>query len=499
MAQQNDYAVSVPTRAFLAQKHCNLIGGRWVAASSGATLDVFNPALAERIASVPASDGADIDKAVAAARAAFESPAWYGMRPADRERLLLRLADLVEAHADELAELEVLNNGMTMFTARYIVVGSTIDLLRYMAGWATKLEGATFDVSIPHAPDQKFFSQTVREPVGVVGAIVPWNVPLLVAAQKIAPALATGCTVVLKPSEETPLTALRFGELVLEAGIPPGVVNIVTGFGHQAGAALASHPGIDKVTFTGSTEVGKLIGTSAIGNMTRFALELGGKSPVVILEDADVASAAQGAAGAIFINSGQVCVAGSRLYIHKSRFDAVVSEIAGIAKSMKIGSGFDPATQIGPLVSAKQQKRVRGYIEAGLSDGAQALAGGARPETGFYVEPTVLVDTNASMKVVREEIFGPVLVAMPFSDLDEVVKSANDTVYGLGASIWSNDLRRVQHLTRRLRAGTVWVNTHNFIDPHMPFGGMKQSGIGREGGRAGIEAYTELKAICMLL
>ena len=493
------HIVSTPVRGFLARKHGNLIGGEWVEASSGATFDVFNPATTERIASVPASDAADIGRAVAAARAAFENPSWAGMRPADRERLILRLADLVEAHADELAELEVLNNGMTMFTARYIVVGSTIDLLRYMAGWATKIEGSTFDVSIPHAPDQKFFTQTVREPVGVVGAIVPWNVPLLVAAQKVAPALATGCTVVLKPSEETPLTALRFGELVLEAGIPPGVVNIVTGFGHTAGAALSAHPGIDKITFTGSTEVGKLIGTSAIGNMTRFALELGGKSPVIILDDADVESAAQGAAQAIFINSGQVCVAGSRLYIHKSRFDEVVAEIAAIAKGMKIGSGFDPDTQIGPLVSAKQQKRVRGYIDSGLGDGATALAGGAKPDTGFYVEPTVLVDTTAAMKVVREEIFGPVLVAMPFSDIDEVVKSANDTVYGLGASIWSNDLRLVQHLTRRLRSGTVWVNTHNFIDPNMPFGGVKQSGIGREAGRAGIESYTELKSICMLL
>jgi phenylacetaldehyde dehydrogenase len=493
------HVVSTPVRGFLAQAHRNLTGGAWVEASSSATFDVYNPATTERIASVPSSDAADIDRAVAAARSAFENPAWAGMRPADRERLILRLADLVEAHADELAELEVLNNGMTWFTARYIVVGSTIDLLRYMAGWATKIEGSTFDVSIPHAPDQRFFTQTVREPVGVVGAIVPWNVPLLVAAQKVAPALATGCTVVLKPSEETPLTALRFGELVLEAGIPAGVVNIVTGYGHTAGAALSCHPGIDKITFTGSTEVGKLIGTSAIGKMTRFALELGGKSPVIILDDADIESAAQGAAQAIFINSGQVCVAGSRLYIHKSRFDAVVAEIAAIAKGMKIGSGFDPDTQIGPLVSAKQQKRVRGYIDSGLSDGAKALAGGAKPDTGFYVEPTVLVDTTATMKVVREEIFGPVLVAMPFSDIDEVVKSANDSVYGLGASIWSNDLRRVQHLTRRLRSGTVWVNTHNFIDPNMPFGGMKQSGIGREAGRAGIESYTELKSICMLL
>jgi phenylacetaldehyde dehydrogenase len=493
------HIVSAPVRDFLGRTHRNLIGGEWVEASSGLTFDVYNPATTERIASVPSGAAADIDRAVAAARAAFENPAWAGMRPADRERRILRLADLVEAHADELAELEVLNNGMTWFTARYIVVGSTIDLLRYMAGWATKIEGSTFDVSIPRAPDQKFFTQTVREPVGVVGAIVPWNVPLLVAAQKVAPALATGCTVVLKPSEETPLTALRFGELVLEAGIPPGVVNIVTGFGHTAGAALSAHPGIDKITFTGSTEVGKLIGTSAIGNMTRFALELGGKSPVIILDDADVQSAAEGAAQAIFINSGQVCVAGSRLYIHKSKFDAVVSEIAAIAKGMKIGSGFDPDTQIGPLVSAKQQKRVRGYIDSGLSDGAHALAGGAKPETGFYVEPTVLVDTTATMKVVREEIFGPVLVAMPFSDIDEVVKSANDSIYGLGASIWSNDLRRVQHLTRRLRSGTVWVNTHNFIDANMPFGGVKQSGIGREAGRAGIESYTELKSICMLL
>jgi phenylacetaldehyde dehydrogenase len=496
---EHEAALGAEARAFLAKQQRILIGGEFVDSVLGAKIPSLDPATGREIASVPACDVLDIDRAVTAARAALENPAWAKMRPADREKMLLRLADLIEAHADELAQIEVLDNGMTMFMARHVVVGSAIEFLRYMAGWATKIVGNTLDVSIPHAPHQEFVAYTVREPVGVVGAIIPWNVPLLMAIWKIAPALACGCTVVLKPAEETPLSALRLAELAVEAGVPPGVLNIVTGLGHVAGAALAAHPGVDKIAFTGSTEVGKTIGRTAIENMTRFSLELGGKSPVIVLEDADIQSVAPGAAMAIFMNSGQVCVAGSRLYVHKSKFDAVVADVSGIAASMKMGSGFDAQSQIGPLVSAKQQKRVSDYIASGVADGAKSIAPATCPDEGYFVAPTVMVDTNGAMKIVREEIFGPVLTAMPFSDIEEVVAHANDTVYGLGASIWSNDLSQVHRLTRRIKAGTIWVNTHSFVDPNMPFGGFKQSGIGREMGLSAIEQYTELKSICMLV
>jgi len=492
--------LSDDTRRFLAQPKRMAIGGEWVEALGGGMLEVVDPASGQVFDRVPAGEATDIDRAVVAARRAFEQGDWPRMRPVDRERLLLRLAELVEAHAQELAEIEALDNGKPVTMARAVDVALVVDFLRYMAGWATKIEGSTMEVSVPLVRDREFFGYTRREPVGVVGAIIPWNFPLLMVAWKAGPALASGCTMVLKPAEETPLSALRFAELVQQAGYPAGVFNVVTGHGHSAGAALAAHKGVDKVAFTGSTEIGKLVGKAALDNMTRVSLELGGKSPVIVLDDADPAVAAAGAAQAIFFNQGQVCCAGSRLYVHKSRFERVVEGLSGIAADMKLSAGIEPSTQIGPLVSAVQQQRVLGYIRSGFEEGARALAGGAAGEgEGYFVKPTVLVDTRDDMRVVREEIFGPVVVAMPYDDLDEVARRANDTPYGLGASIWSNDLSRVHRLVPKIKAGTVWVNCHNILDASMPFGGYKQSGIGREMGRAVLDLYTEGKSVIMAL
>jgi phenylacetaldehyde dehydrogenase len=492
-----DYAISADTRAFLEAPKRMLIGGEWVDAVKGATLDVFDPATGTVVTTVPAGTGEDVDRAVRAARTALESKEWGGAPPVVRERLLFKLADLIEQHAQEFAEIDSLNVGKSVVFARHVDLGMALAYVRYMAGWATKIEGSTHDVSLPF-PDQQFVAYTRKEPVGVVGAIVPWNFPLLMAVWKVVPALATGCTIVLKPAEETPLSALRLAELALEAGIPPGVFNVVTGYGHEAGAALAAHPGINKVAFTGSTEVGKLIGKAAMDNMTRVSLELGGKSPVIVLADADVEQAVQGAANGIFFNQGQVCTAGSRLYVHEKLFDRVVSGVANIAKSLKLGPGLDPSTQLGPLVSAQQQKRVCEYLESGIGDGAQVVTGGRRAERpGYFVEPTVLTGAPPTARVVREEIFGPVLVAAPFRDADDVAALANDTSYGLAASIWSNDLRAVQRLIPKIKAGTVWVNAHNLLDPGLPFGGYKQSGFGREMGRAQIEMYLETKSVLM--
>jgi phenylacetaldehyde dehydrogenase len=488
------------TAAFLAKPRRMLIGGEWVDALAGATLPVVDPANGETFCHVPAGEGADIDRAVNAAQRAFESGEWPKMRPVDRERLLLKLADLLEANAQEFAELEAIDNGKPVTMARYVDVGLSVDFIRYMAGWATKIEGSTMELSVPLVRDREFFGFTRREPVGVVGAIIPWNFPLLMAIWKVAPALAAGCTMILKPAEDTPLTALRLAELAVEAGYPAGVLNVVTGLGHTAGAALASHPGIQKIAFTGSTEIGKLVGKAAMENMTRCSLELGGKSPVIVLDDVDPAVAAAGAAQAIFFNQGQVCTAGSRLYVHRSRFDEVVEQLSGIAAGMKMGPGIDPATQIGPLVSKVQQGRVMDYVRSGLAEGARAAAGGAAGDgPGCFVRPTVLVDVHDNMRVVREEIFGPVVVAQPFDDLDEIARRANDTPFGLAASIWSNDLSRVHRLIPKIKAGTVWVNCHNIIENVMPFGGFKQSGIGREAGRSALELYTEPKSVIMML
>jgi len=496
---ENSHSISDAASSFLASPRKMLIGGSWCEAVSGKRIDVRNPATASIISSVPDSAAEDIDVAVRAARKTFESSPWRSARPVDRERWLLKLADLVEANAKQIAEIETLDNGKPLVIAERVDVPSAVDFLRYSAGWATKIEGTTVDLSVPAIRRSEFFGYTKREPVGVVGSIIPWNFPLLMAVWKIGPALATGCTVVLKPAEDTPLTALRLGELALEAGIPAGVVNVVTGYGKSAGAALAAHPGIDKIAFTGSTAVGKAIGKSAIDNMTRISLELGGKSPVIVLDDADPEVAARGAANAIFFNSGQVCVAGSRLYVQRKVHEAVLEGVGRIASKMKIGPGLEPTTQLGPLVSERQLDRVGGYVHAGLEEGATLVAGGRQHgDTGWFFEPTILSAVDESARVMQEEIFGPVLVASVFDDIEEIAARANATSYGLSASIWSNDLKRVHKLIPHIKAGTIWINCHGLLDNALPFGGYKQSGIGREMGRSMIDLYTETKSVMMM-
>jgi phenylacetaldehyde dehydrogenase len=484
--------------AFLRRPARLLIGGQWLDAESDARIPVIDPATGVEVTSVPDAGRADVDKAVAAAREAFERGPWATMVPARREALIWRLAELIDQNADELAELESIDNGKTKLMASIVDVPGARNYFRYMAGWATKIEGSTIDISVGPPEGGRIHAFTRREPVGVVAQIIPWNFPLVMAAWKLGPALATGCTCILKPAEQTPLTALRLGELIMEAGFPPGVVNILTGYGETTGAALVTHPGVDKIAFTGSTLVGKLINKAATDSLKRVSLELGGKSPVIVLPDADIDTVVGGAAGAIFFNAGQVCAAGSRLYVHSKIFDRVVEGVGGAASGIRLGPGLDPATQMGPLVSREQQERVMSYIESGRTEGASIVAGGDAPShPGYYVKPTVMADVKRSMRVVQEEIFGPVLVAQRFEDLDEVAALANDTPYGLSASVWSNDLRAVNRLVPKLKAGTVWVNTHGPVDANMPFGGYKQSGIGREHGRVGIEMYTELKSVCM--
>jgi phenylacetaldehyde dehydrogenase len=485
---------------FLTKPKKLLIGGKWVDAGSGKTFSTLNPATEEVLAQLAEGDSADIDKAVKSARLAFEDGPWRRMTPSERGKLIWKLADLLEQNLDEFATLESLDNGKPRIIAAVADVPLAVDLFRYMAGWATKIEGNTIPISVPYAPGARFFAYTLREPVGVVGQIIPWNFPLLMAAWKLGPALAAGCTVVLKPAEQTPLSALRLGELICDAGFPDGVINIVTGFGETAGAALAAHSQVDKVAFTGSTEVGKLILQAAAGNLKKVSLELGGKSPNIVCADADLEVAIPGAASAVFFNHGQCCCAGSRLYVEKKVFDKVVDGISEQAKRIKLGSGMDPATEMGPLVSAEQFQRVSGYLESGRSQGAKTVVGGHRAGTkGYFVEPTVLVDVKPDMKVVKEEIFGPVVVAMPVSDMNEIQAAANETNYGLAAGVWTNDIAKAHSLASQLRAGTVWVNCYNVFDAALPFGGYKESGWGREMGHDVLELYTETKAVCVKL
>jgi phenylacetaldehyde dehydrogenase len=486
------------TRAFLARPHGLWIDGDWSPAASRRTFEVRDPSSDRVIARCAEGDAVDVDRAVAAARAAFDSGEWSRLKPVDRERLLHRLADLIEARADDIAELEAVDNGKSVVMARHVDVKHAIEVWRYMAGWPSKIEGSTLPISGTLVPGHQYAAFSQREPIGVVGAIIAWNFPFLLATWKLAPALAAGCTVVLKPAEETPLTALMLAELAAEAGFPKGVINVVTGFGPIAGAALTEHPGVDKITFTGSTEVGRLVVRAAASNMKKVTVELGGKSPAIVLDDANLDVAIPGAASAIFFNQGQVCCAGSRLYVARRHFDRVVEGVAAQAAALKIGPGLDAATQIGPLVSAAQRERVMRYVGEGLAQGASAVTGGrALPGPGYYVEPTVFTSASADMSIVREEIFGPVVVAQPFEDLAEIARIANDSIYGLAASIWSRDISKVFQLAPRLRAGTVWVNCHNVLDPTMPFGGYKQSGWGRELGGESVYSYLESKSLCI--
>lgn len=482
--------------ALLSQPLKMLIDGQWVSSQSGACMDVINPSNGQVLVQESLGGAHEVDLAVQAARRAFESGPWSRMRPAERTRLLLKLAEALEHHGDELALLETLNTGKPLKMARAFDIGMAAECLRYNAGWATKLNGETRNVSLPG----DWHAYTLREPVGVVGLIVPWNVPLAMAVSKISPALAAGCTVVLKPAELTPLTALRLGELVQAIGFPPGVVNIVTGLGHEAGQAIVDHPGVDKISFTGSTVVGKAILASAAGNLKRVALELGGKSPVFIFPDADLDRAMDAAARGIFGNTGQVCAAGSRLFVHRSVADRVIEGIVQRARALRVAPGLSPDCDIGPVISARQRERVMGYIDSGRAEGAEVVAGGQAVQgEGFFIQPTVLVNTRPDMKVVREEIFGPVLSTQLFDDdsLEQLAARGNDTEYGLSASIWTRDLRTAHQMVRRLHAGNVRVNAAAALDFAMPFGGYKQSGWGRENGREGVEAYTELKSVAM--
>ena len=463
-------------------------------------VDAIDPATGRKIMAFHACDGDDVDRAVRAAHRCFESREWQSMRPIDRGRLLERLALLIERDREDLAALEALDSGKLFAVTNAIDLQFTIDGLRYFAGWASKIAGEYVSHSPLVAEEAVYRAYVQRRPIGVVAGITPWNFPIGQAIQKIAPAIAFGCTVVLKPSEETSLTALRLGELIIEAGFPAGAVNIVTGFGADAGAALVEHPLVRKIAFTGSNATGQHILQAAALSMKRVTLELGGKSPTIVLADADLDRAIPGAASAIFANSGQICTAGSRLLIEEPIYDRVLDGVCQIAHDLKLGSPFDPATQMGPLISARQRDRVAGLVSSGIAEGASAIAGGVVPDgDGWFYRPTVLGGVSADMTVMRDEIFGPVVCAVRFDDRAEAIRIANDTRFGLAASIWTRDLDRAHLMAERIEAGTVWLNTHNVLDLAMPFGGSKLSGVGHEFGSESLHAFTEPRAVCMRL
>ena len=484
------------TEAFLKRAVGSYLDGSYIAGPER-DLKVFNPASGEVLTQVGLADEGTVDQAVSIAKAAFDNKLWRGMKPAQRERILLRFADLVEQHGEELAQIETLNQGKSINITRMLDVGYSVDFMRYMAGWTTKIEGKTVDVSIGLPEGADFNAYTIRQPVGVVAGIVPWNFPLMIALWKVMPALATGCSIVIKPSPETPLSVLRLAELAIEAGVPGGVFNVVVGEGATAGAQLASHPDIRKVSFTGSTVVGKKVGHAAVDHMAHFALELGGKNPMLVLEDADLDKAVQGALLAGLLNQGQVCAAASRFYVHRSIHDQFCQRLHEAISQMSAGPGMDPSAQLNPLVSERHQQSVLNYISKAEQEGARLLRGGKVPETGYYVSPIVLADVTQEMTVAREEVFGPVLSVIGFDDVDEALRMVNDSELGLSASLWTNNLSQAMRLIPEIEAGTVWVNTHVTLDSSLPFGGFKQSGIGREFGRESVESFTEIKSVCI--
>ncbi|HET7656983.1 MAG TPA: aldehyde dehydrogenase family protein [Bacillales bacterium] len=465
------------------------INGKWVDSVSGRTFESLNPATGEVLAVLSDAHADDVNAAVEAARKAFDEGPWSKMNAADRSRLIYKLADLMEENKEELAQLDTLDNGKPIRETTAADIPLAIEHFRYYAGWATKIVGQTIPVQ------GEFFNYTRHEPVGVVGQIIPWNFPLLMAAWKLGAALATGCTVVLKPAEQTPLSALYLAQLAEEAGFPKGVLNVITGYGETAGTPLVKHPDVNKIAFTGSTEVGKFIMSEASNTLKRVTLELGGKSPNIILPDADMTKAIPGALSGIMFNQGQVCSAGSRLFVQKKSFDNVMADLVTHSRSIKQGEGLNEDTEMGPLVSKEQQNRVINYINKGKEEGAELLTGGNHTEKGYFVEPTVFADVNDSMTIAKEEIFGPVVAAMPFEDLDEVIERANDSLYGLAAGLWTENVRNAHYVANRLRAGTVWVNCYNVFNAASPFGGYKQSGFGREMGSYALNNYTEVKSV----
>ena len=488
--------MSLPTKSPVAVSATKLlIDNRWIASESGKTFATINPATGEEICQVAEADAADVEKAVKAARAAFEHGPWRKMPASKRGRLLHRLADLIEMHGDELASLESLDNGKPVSVAKAVDVAATVACYRYFAGWADKVQGKTIPI------DGDFFCYTRHEPVGVVGQIIPWNFPMLMQAWKLAPALSTGNTVVMKPAEQTPLSALRIGELIVEAGFPAGVVNLLPGFGPTAGAAIASHMGVDKVAFTGSTEVGHLIMEAAAkSNLKRVTLELGGKSPNIVFADTNLDEAVEGAHFGLFFNHGQCCCAGSRVFVEDKIYDQFVEKSGARARKRTVGDPFDPQTEQGPQVDQSQFDKVMGYIDSGRSEGAKLVCGGDRVgDRGYFIQPTVFSDVKDDMKIAKEEIFGPVMSIIPFKNLDEVIARANRTDYGLAAAVWTRDIQKAHAIANGVRAGTVWVNCYNVLDTRAPFGGFKQSGVGRELGEYGLQQYPEVKTVIVKL
>lgn len=488
--------VSAATRSFLTVKHKMFIGGESRDAADGGRRDVVDPATGKVIANVADGTAQDADLAVRAARKAFEDGPWQKMKPNERMKILWRLAELIDQHSEELAELDVLDEGSPYFIVKNFYISLAADHFRYFAGWSNKMDGTTMPVNM----DGEWHVYTTREPVGVVAQILPWNVPFLMMAWKLAPALAAGCTVVVKPAEDTPLSAMRFAEICKEAGVPEGVINIVTGDG-KVGAALVDHHDVDKIGFTGSTATGQAIVRAAAGNLKRVSLELGGKSPVFVFPDADIDATIPQVAESVFLNSGQACTAGSRLYIHEDVYDRVLEGVAAYSEGLKLGHGLDETSNLGPIISERQHQRVTGLLESGLQEGAAMMAGGDAGMDGFFVRPTLLRDVTPQMRVYKEEIFGPVITAMKMTsdNIDVLAREANNTQYGLAASIWTKDLSKAHRLAARIRAGIIWVNSHNQSDANMPWGGYKQSGWGREMGKPAMEMYTEIKSVAVNL